>query len=57
MWIPAPADAANLLGNLTFDRVPGHLWLRNDLTLSHALVAAGCAAEHKPPRKHAEPQP
>lgn len=45
--IPAPRDVVNLLGNLTFDRIPGHLWLDDQTTLNEAMVASGFATKEK----------
>jgi endonuclease YncB( thermonuclease family) len=39
--IPAPHDVRNLLRNLTFDRVPGYVWLDAVETLNARLVRDG----------------
>ncbi len=51
VWIPAPKNIHNLLANLTFDRIPGHLFLRSDTTLSEELCKAGHATAEKPRKK------
>lgn len=47
VFIPAPKHIHNLLRNLTFDRIPGHIYLREDLTLSQAMVLSGHATSKK----------
>ncbi len=46
--IPEPKHVHNLLRNLTFDRIPGWIWLSTDVCLNRALVEAGHATEEKP---------
>lgn len=46
--ILAPTDPLNLLSALTFDRVPGYIFLSSTLTLNEALVASGHAVKEKP---------
>jgi endonuclease YncB( thermonuclease family) len=43
VWIPAPENVANLLANLTFDRIPGHIFLGTENTLAERLIQAGLA--------------
>lgn len=49
LWVPAPRDVRNLLKNLTFDRIPGHLFVSSDRTLNEMLVLAGHATLNKAP--------
>lgn len=49
VYIPAPADGINLLSNLTFDRIPGWLYVTPTDTLNELLVAAGLATREKSP--------
>lgn len=48
LWIPAPGEVENLLKNLTFDRLLGHLFIDSETTLSEMIVRAGHATQHKP---------
>jgi len=41
VWIPAPKHAENLLKNLTFDRVLGHVFVGSDSCLADMIVHAG----------------
>lgn len=50
VWIPAPIHLDNLLKNLTFDRIPGWVFIGETETLNHAMVAAGHATERKAKR-------
>ena len=47
VWIPAPKHVTNLLKNLTFDRIPGHLFISSETTLSEMMVRAGKARATK----------
>ena len=47
LFIPMPHYVDNLLKNLTFDRIPGHLFVGDD-NLASLLIAAGHATEAKP---------
>lgn len=49
VFIPAPRDVHNLLANLTFDRIPGYLFVSCDRTLNEMMVAAGHATKTKEP--------
>jgi endonuclease YncB( thermonuclease family) len=48
VYIPAPHDIHNLLANITFDRIPGHLFVSETKTLNVMLIEAGHATPHKP---------
>jgi endonuclease YncB( thermonuclease family) len=48
LWLPAPRDVESLLKNLTFDRLPGHLFVSSDRTLNEMIVSAGHATASKP---------
>ena len=43
VWIPAPENVRNLLANLSFDRIPGHIFLGTEHTLTERLIQAGVA--------------
>jgi len=43
LWIPAPDDLTRLTKLLSFDRVPGHLFIGSTKTLSSMMVAGGFA--------------
>ena len=43
VWLPAPKHAENLLKNLTFDRVPGHVFV-GESNLADMIVHAGHGA-------------
>lgn len=47
VFIPAPRDVHNLLRNLTFDRVPGYLYVNAEQTLNEMMVLGGHATETK----------
>jgi len=47
VYVPAPRDTRNLLANLTFDRVPGWLFVGTEDTLNAMMVHAGHATEEK----------
>lgn len=47
LWIPAPEHVENLLKNLTFDRLLGHLFIDERRTLSELIVQAGHATKIK----------
>lgn len=47
VYIPMPHDCHNLLGAITFDRVPGFIFLSETLSLNEAMVAAGHATVKK----------
>lgn len=47
VWIPAPDDLRNLLGSLTFDRIPAHVFLDDSTTLSARMVRDGFATSQK----------
>jgi len=49
VWIPAPRHVENLLRNLTFDRIPGRLFIGTDFDVSEAMVRAGHATADRPP--------
>src|SRR5690606_8515746 len=51
VYIPAPRHFPNLLKNLTFDRIPAHLFIAPDLTLNAAMVLAGYATKTKPKKR------
>ncbi len=57
VWVPAPehvetiveaGGGANLLKAATFDRVPGHVFVGLDTTLSDLMVRSGHATRRKP---------
>jgi len=48
LYIPAPHYLKNLLQNLTFDRIPGWLFISETRTLNEIMVAQGYATETKP---------
>lgn len=48
VFVPAPKDVHNLLHNLTFDRVPGYLYVTTDRTLNEMMVLGGHATKEKP---------
>jgi endonuclease YncB( thermonuclease family) len=48
LWLPAPRDVESILKNLTFDRLPGHLFVSSDRTLNEMVVQAGYATKTKP---------
>ena len=48
VFIPALHDTHNLLANITFDRIPGHLFVTHNRTLSEMMVAGGHATKEKP---------
>jgi endonuclease YncB( thermonuclease family) len=41
VWIPPPKKIRNLFGNLTFDRIPGFVWLGTQYTLNEAMIRRG----------------
>lgn len=44
VWIPAPEHLKkNLLGHLTMERVPGHLFIGTEETLAEKIIRAGLA--------------
>lgn len=45
VYIPAPKDVVNLLANLTFDRIPGHIIVGEDRNLAELLLVAGHATK------------
>lgn len=45
--IPAPTDPVHLLGALTFDRIPGYIYLTDTDTLNGVLVKHGHATREK----------
>lgn len=45
--IPPPKDHEQLLKNVSFDRIPAHIYVSAELTLSALMVAAGHATETK----------
>ena len=47
IFIPAPHDITNLLGAVTFDRIPGYIFLSKSKSLNELLVAAGHATAEK----------
>ena len=47
VFLPAPHDIHNLLSNVTFDRLPGYLWINDDRTLNEIMVAGGHATKEK----------
>lgn len=47
VWIPAPFDPNMLLKNVSFDRLLGHIFIRQDKTLSEVMVEAGMATKEK----------
>lgn len=47
VWIPAPKQVINLLANLTFDRIPGHIFISTRETLSEVMVRCGHATKEK----------
>lgn len=47
LWIPAPKHVDNLLKNLTFDRIPGYLFVSSMVTLNEMMVMAGHATKEK----------
>jgi endonuclease YncB( thermonuclease family) len=55
VFIPAPKHITNLLKNLTFDRIPAHLFIGPDMTLNSAMCLAGHATKKKPNMKPASP--
>lgn len=55
VFIPAPTDPVHLLSALTFDRIPGYIYLTNENTLNEAMVRHGYAAKEKSKRQPAGP--
>lgn len=47
VFIPAPADIHNLLKNITFDRIPGYIYLDGGQTLNELMVFCGHASKAK----------
>jgi len=45
-YIPEPDNAVSLLKNLTFDRIPGYLFVGAGRSLNEMLVDAGHATSH-----------
>lgn len=41
VWIPDPKHTENLLKNLTFDRIPGHIFIGSESNLADMIVNAG----------------
>ena len=41
VWIPPPKKIENILANLTFDRIPGYIWLGQDQTLNEVMIRRG----------------
>lgn len=54
VFIPAPTDPINLLSALTFDRIPGYIYLTNEHTLNEAIVKHGHGYRTKPEQKQSE---
>jgi endonuclease YncB( thermonuclease family) len=50
LFIPLPADMLHPLNFLTFERIPGHLFLNPYTTLSEWLVRKGFATAKKTPK-------
>ncbi len=48
IYIPAPTHVANLLKNLTFDRIPGRVFLDRYTSLGEELIKARHATRDKP---------
>ena len=48
MEIPAPRSKAWPLADLSFERVPGYVWLNETTTLNEAMIAAGHATPTRP---------
>jgi endonuclease YncB( thermonuclease family) len=53
VWIPAPENVHNLLANLTFDRIPGHVFIGTEHTLAERMIQAGFAWATKPEQRAA----
>lgn len=47
VYIPAPNYTENLLKNLTFDRIPGYIYLSETKTLNELMVESGHATARK----------
>jgi|GEM_PF-5076107 len=47
VFIPAPGNWENLLANLTFDRIPGYIWLSDLETLNGRLIREGHATAER----------
>ncbi len=47
VWIPAPRETTNLLKNLTFDRVPGDIYVGTERTLTSMLLGKKLARRWK----------
>lgn len=47
VFIPSPADIHNLLKNLTFDRIPGYIYLDGGSTLNQLMVLGKMATRTK----------
>jgi endonuclease YncB( thermonuclease family) len=49
LWLPITGGTHNLLASfLSFDRLLGHIFLSENMTLSEAMVQAGHASKEKP---------
>ena len=47
VYIPIPRDIYNLLGNLTFDRILGYIFVGEAMTLNEIIVLAGHGTKTK----------
>jgi endonuclease YncB( thermonuclease family) len=47
VWIPELTHVVELLKNLTFDRIPGYIFIDEDTTLNEEMVRTGYANLHR----------